>query len=343
MVIIFKKNHSSIQVDHVVEKVKAAGCEAHVIHGLYKVTINVIGDDSKLVPEDFLRYEGVESAFSVSKPFPLVAREFKAEDSVVQVHNILFAPDQFVVIAGPCAVESEEQTLRIAKAVKQAGANILRGGAFKPRTSTFSFQGLGLEGLRILSKARQETGLPVITELLDVRDLQAVCDYSDIIQIGTRNMSNFALLKEVGRTKKPVLLKRGMSATIDEWLMAAEYIYRGGNTQVMVCERGIRSFDSKYTRNVVDLSAIPVVKNLSHLPIVVDPSHATGRRDAIEPMTLASLAAGANAVMIDVHDDCENALCDGAQALDPKGFAEIMKKVRMLAKTMGKTIQGSPQ
>ncbi|OFZ54317.1 MAG: 3-deoxy-7-phosphoheptulonate synthase [Bdellovibrionales bacterium RIFOXYC1_FULL_54_43] len=341
MLIIFKKGYTEQQLNHAIERVRAAKCDPHVIHGIYKVTINVIGDDTQLDPEDFKKLEGVEDVISVSKPFPLVAREFKKEDTIVQVRNVTFGPDSFIVMAGPCAVESEEQTIRIAKAVQKAGANVLRGGAFKPRSSPYAFQGLGNEGLKILAAARKETGLPIITEALDIRDLDAICEFTDIIQIGTRNMSNFPLLKEIGKTRTPVMLKRGMSATIDEWLMAAEYILRGGNTNVMLCERGIRSFDSKYTRNVVDLSAIPVIKNLSHLPIVIDPSHGTGRKDAIEPMTLASLAAGANSVMIDVHDDAENALCDGAQALKPHDFEKIMACLHSLAPALGKTIPGA--
>lgn len=339
MLIIFEKDYTKAQLQHVIEKVKSAGCEPHVIQGHFKVTINVVGDDTHLDPEDFKKYEGVEDVVSVSKPFPLVAREARKEDTIVRVHNVTFGPDHFVMIAGPCAVESEEQTVRIARAVKKAGAHILRGGAFKPRTSPYAFQGCGVEGLKILDIARKETGLPVITELLDPRDLDDVCHYADIIQIGTRNMSNFALLKEVGKTRKPVMLKRGMSATIDEWLMAAEYICHGGNGQVILCERGIRSFDSKYTRNIVDMSAIPVVKHLSHLPITIDPSHGTGRREAIGPMALAALASGANSVMIDVHDDAENALCDGAQAITPPLFDGIMESMRKVAKALGKEMQ----
>ncbi|HAR43533.1 MAG TPA: 3-deoxy-7-phosphoheptulonate synthase [Bdellovibrionales bacterium] len=338
MLILFEKDYTKAQLEHVMEKVKATGCEPHLVHGLFKVTINIIGDDTRLDPEIFKSYEGVEDVIAVSKPFPLVGREFKPEDTVVRTHNVTFGPNHFVVIAGPCAVESEEQTLRIARAVKKAGAQILRGGAFKPRSSPYAFQGMGVEGLKILDIARKETGMPVITELLDVRDLDDICNYADIIQIGTRNMSNFSLLKEVGKTRKPVMLKRGMLATIDEWLMAAEYIYHEGNTQVILCERGIRSFDSKYTRNIVDLSAIPVIKHLSHLPISVDPSHATGRRDAVGPMTLAALAAGANSVMIDVHDDAESALCDGAQAITPHLFEGIMAGIRNLSKALGKEL-----
>lgn len=336
MLIIFKKDPKPKSVENLMARVRDAGCEPHLIRGLFKVTINIIGDDRKLDPGKFKSLPDVEEVIQVSKPFFLASREFKADPTVIEVGGVRFGGGTFVMMAGPCAVESTEQTMRIAQGVSEGGAHLLRGGAYKPRTSPYNFQGMGEEGLKILKQAREETGLPVITEALDPKSLELVYKYADIVQIGTRNMQNFALLKEAGKLDKPVLLKRGMSSTIDEWLMAAEYILAAGNMRVMLCERGIRSFDSRYTRNVVDLCAIPVVRSLSHLPIVVDPSHGTGRKDAILPMTLASVAAGADAVLMDVHDRPEEALCDGAQAIGPTEFKEIMGQVWNMAKTLGR-------
>lgn len=338
MLIVFKSDYTQEQLDHAIERVKGVGCEPHVLRGTYKCTINVLGDDTKLDPEDFKRLDGVEDVLYVFHPYRLVGREYQKQETEITVKGVTFGPKTFVVMAGPCAVESEEQAVRIARAVKKAGARVLRGGAYKPRSSPYAFQGMGKDGLKILKAAGAETGLPVITEALDPPSLEAVYEYGDIIQIGTRNMQNFSLLKEVGKLDKPVLLKRGMSSTIDEWLMAAEYIVAGGNAQVMLCERGIRSFDARYTRNVVDLGAVPVIRALSHLPVVIDPSHGTGRRDAIGPMTLASLAVGANSVLIDVHDKPEDALCDGAQALVPELFEGIMKTLRPMAQALGKSL-----
>lgn len=336
MLIVFKKDHTHPQLEKVRQEVIKSGCKPHVLSGLYKVTINVLGDDSKLRPEDFKKFEGVEDVIMVGRPFKLVGRDFHPKNTEINVKGVAIGSDRFVVIAGPCAVESEEQTLRIAKAVKKAGADILRGGAFKPRSSLYSFQGLALEGLKILKRVGEKVGLPIITEAVDQSSLALVNDYADIIQIGTRNMQNFQLLHAVGQLKKPVMIKRGMSATIDEWLQAAEYIMNGGNDKIILCERGIRSFDSQYTRNVVDFSAIPVVQKLSHLPVFVDPSHGTGRPDIVKPMTLASLAIGANGVMIDVHDAPEQALCDGAQAIHPYELSEIMNQLKKLARPPGR-------
>ncbi|MCM2323630.1 MAG: 3-deoxy-7-phosphoheptulonate synthase [Oligoflexia bacterium] len=339
MLIIFKAEHTEDEVEKVRERVLAAGCEAHIVRGLYRVTINVLGDDSKLDPEEFKSYNGVVDVIAVMNPYQLVSRDFHKDDTEIRVKDVVFGPGHFVIMAGPCAVESEEQTLRIARAVRKAGANVLRGGAYKPRSSPYNFQGMGDEGLKILKRASVETGMPIITEALDSRSLEQVYKYADIIQIGTRNMQNFSLLKEVGKLDKPVLLKRGMSATIDEWLMAAEYVMAGGNTKILLCERGIRSFDSRHTRNVVDLSAVPVVKALSHLPVVIDPSHGTGRRDSVSPMSLASVAVGASAVLIDVHDDAQRALCDGAQAITPVDFEQIVSGIRKVASALDKKIE----
>lgn len=338
MLIVLKPDISQKNLDELVKRIESIGCKAHILKGQFRSTINVLGDDVKVDPDDFKKLEGVMEVLTVMKPFRLVSREFKKEDTVIDVNGVKIGGNHFTIIGGPCAVESKEQAQRIAKAVKKSGAHIMRGGAYKPRSSPYSFQGMGVDGLKILQDISREVGLPIITEALDSQSLEAVYKYADIIQIGTRNMQNFSLLKEAGKLDKPVMLKRGMSATVDEWLMAAEYIMNGGNHNVMLCERGIRSFDDAYTRNVVDLGIIPAVRSLSHLPIVVDPSHGTGRRDAIAPMAYASLAVGAHAVMIDVHDDPSNAKCDGAQAISPAAFESIVQKSKQLAAPLEKKV-----
>lgn len=330
MLILMKAGHTPEQLEKVCDRIKAMGFVPHVIPGELNVAIGVTGNSGALDPIHFRPLAGVAEAIPVTRPYKLAGRQFSPKDSEVKVGDVVFGPGRFVVIAGPCAVESEDQTLRIARAVKAAGAHVLRGGAFKPRSSPYSFQGLGAEGLRILALARQETGLPVVTEALDPASLEAAAEVADIIQIGARNMQNFSLLGEAGRLRKPILLKRGMSATLTEWLMAAEYILDGGNPNVILCERGVRSFDP-YTRNLLDLSAVPAIRDLSHLPIVVDPSHATGRRSTIEPMAVAALAAGASSVMVEVHDRPEEALCDGPQALLPAEFERLIGKLRRVA------------
>lgn len=263
--------------------------------------------------------------------FKLASREYKKENTIIKVGNTQIGGDNFTIIAGPCAIESEEQLLDIAKKVKNSGAHILRGGAFKPRTSPYSFQGLGKEGLKLLKKASKETGLPTITEVMDTKDLKLVEEYADILQIGSRNMQNFVLLKEVGKSKKPVMLKRGFMSSIQEFLLAAEYILKEGNPNVILCERGIRTFET-LTRNTLDLSAIPIIKKMSHLPIIIDPSHATGRRDLINPMTKAAVVVGANGVMIEVHNNCEKALCDGNQSISPQEFSNLTNEIKPLIK-----------
>jgi 3-deoxy-7-phosphoheptulonate synthase len=273
VLIIMKSNHTAEELEHVKQRAEKYKCEPVVLKGTFKVTINLLGDDTKIDINMFKQIEGVEEVIQVSSPFRLASRQFKKEDTEITVRGVTYGPGRFVIMGGPCAVESEDQTLRIARAVKKAGANVLRGGAYKPRTSPYAFHGMGEDGLKILREASLETGLPVITEALDSQSLEMVYKYGDIIQIGTRNMQNFSLLREVGKLNKPVMIKRGMSSTIDEWLLAAEYVLAGGNSEVLLCERGIRTFDAKYTRNVIDLGAIPVVKFLSHLPVVVDPSH----------------------------------------------------------------------
>ncbi|MGE0173022.1 MAG: 3-deoxy-7-phosphoheptulonate synthase [Oligoflexales bacterium] len=280
----------------------------------------------------------LDCCFGTRKPYRLVSREYQKESSVIRVRGVEFGPGRFVVMAGPCAVESRDQTLRIARAVKEAGAHVLRGGAYKPRSSPYSFRGLGLEGLKILREASLETGLPLITEAIDLECLPSVCEYADIVQIGARNMQNFALLEAAGKLRKPVMIKRAFSATIDEWLAAAEYIMQGGNEQVLLCERGLRSYDPN-TRNLLDISAVPVVEELSHLPVVVDPSHSTGKRTLVAPVSKASLAAGARAILVDVHDRPDEALVDGAQALLPSELKDLVESLRKIASAMEVTLK----
>ena len=333
MLIIMKKDHAPEEEQAVVAKIHALGLKAHILPGQNCVAIGITGNEKRLSQDMFLSLPGVGEAIAVTKPYKLAGREFRQEPSEITVGPVTFGPGRFVVMAGPCAVESEEQTLRIAQKVKAIGAHVLRGGAYKPRSSPYSFHGLGVEGLKILAKAREATGLPVITEALDVAGLEHVARYADIIQIGTRNMQNFVLLQEAGRTKKPVMLKRGFSATIDEWLMAAEYILDQGNPNVLLCERGLRSYDP-HTRNLLDICAVPVAQRLSHLPVVIDPSHATGRKDLIIPVSRASLAIGANAIIVDVHDRPHEALVDGPQALLPEDLAAMMASLKAIAAAM---------
>jgi len=271
----------------------------------------------------------------VRKAYRLAARQGEEHNTVVRVNGVTIGGEELVVMAGPCAVESREQVLDIARTLKNMGANILRGGAFKPRTSPYAFQGLAEEGLRYMAEAREVTGMPIVTEVLDTRDLAMICEYTDILQIGSRNMQNFALLREVGLANKPVLLKRGLSATIEEWMMAAEYILAGGNHQVILCERGIRTFET-HTRNTLDISAIPAAKELSHLPVIVDPSHATGKWEMVNPLAKAAVAAGADGLLIEVHPNPEEALCDGAQSLTPKNFANLIEELRPVAQAVGR-------
>jgi 3-deoxy-7-phosphoheptulonate synthase len=331
MLIVMKPSHRAEQIAAVVEQIQRLGYRAHVIPGDHSVAVGVTGNTGPLDPQLFTGLDGVQEAIPVTKSYKLAGLQFHPMKSSIKVGGAVFGPGSCALIAGPCAVESEEQTLRIAHAVKAAGAEVLRGGAFKPRTSPYSFQGMGLEGLRILAKAREQTGLPVVTEAVDVGSLALVAEYADIIQIGARNMQNFTLLQEAGKLRKPVMLKRGMSATIDEWLQAAEYILHEGNDQVILCERGLRSFDPQ-TRNQLDLGAVAVLAQLSHLPVVVDTSHGTGRRPMVAPMARAAVAAGAAGIMVDVHDRPKEALCDGPQAISPGDFAELVPKLRAIAR-----------
>ena len=335
MLVVMDAGHTSKQLKGVVKRIEEMGFKAHVIPGANSTAVGVTGNAAPLEPSLFENLPGVKQAIPVSKPYKLSSRDFKHGDTVIKLKSgVAIGADTLVVVAGPCAVESEEQTLRIARQVKKAGAHILRGGAFKPRTSPYAFQGLGVEGLKILAAARRETGLPVCTEATDPESLEAVYEYADIIQIGARNMQNFSLLKEAGKLDKPVLLKRGMSATIDEWLMSAEYVMAEGNKQVILCERGIRTF-SNHTRNTLDLNAVPVIQKLSHLPIIVDPSHATGLRDKVVPLSRAAAAVGAHGLIIEVHDRPHEALCDGPQSLPPEQLKALISQLKAMGKVLG--------
>jgi len=337
MMIVMKDGATSEEVQGVVDRLHEVGAEAHLSKGEFKTVIGAIGDREVISQVPLLALPGVEKVIPIMKPFKLVSREFHPDDTVVDVGGARLDSGRFVVIAGPCAVEGEEQMLSSARAAREMGAHILRGGAFKPRTSPYSFQGLGEEGLRLLAKAGEMTGLPVVTEVVDVRHVAMVSSYVDMLQIGARNMQNFLLLREVGLQQKPVMLKRGLSSTIEEMLMAAEYIVRGGNSNVVLCERGIRTFETA-TRNTLDLSCVPLVKRLSHLPIIVDPSHATGQREIIADLARGALAVGADGVMVEMHPDPRSALCDGSQSLGFDEFAGMMEQLRSLAPALGRVV-----
>jgi 3-deoxy-7-phosphoheptulonate synthase len=335
MIIVLRPDSTKEQIDHILHRIRELGLKPHVSQGEVRTIIGVIGDENKLQAEPLSAIPGVEQVLAILKPFKLASREFQPADSVVTVGRVRVGGGGMAMIAGPCAVESAEVLDTIAGAVKAAGANILRGGAFKPRTSPYSFQGLGEDGLKILRQVGDKHGLPVVTEVMDPRQIGVVERYADMFQVGARNMQNFDLLKEVGQARKPVLLKRGMSATVKDMLMSAEYILAEGNNQVVLCERGVRSFEDS-TRNMLDMSAVPNVKGQSHLPIIVDPSHATGRPDLIPAMARAAIAAGADGVHVEVHSCPEKALSDGPQALLPKQYAALMGDLRRLADVMGK-------
>jgi 3-deoxy-7-phosphoheptulonate synthase len=337
MLVIMEKNVSEAAIQRVKERIVELGYEPHIIEGRERITISVLGNRGT---EDRIYLEslrGVLEVIPITKPYKLASRETHKENTIVHVGEVKFGDGNVVMIAGPCAVENEEQTIRIAIAVKERGAQMMRGGAFKPRTSPYSFQGLGEEGLVILAIAREKTGLPFVTEVLDTETVSIVAQYTDMLQIGTRNMQNFSLLKEVGKTGKPVLMKRGMSATLEETLMSAEYLMVNGSRNVVVCERGVRTF-SNHARNTLDISIIPAWKQVCHLPIIVDPSHSSGQHYSVIPHALAGLGAGADGIIVDVHDRPEEALCDGPQALHPDEFAELMKISKGVCHSMGKTI-----
>jgi 3-deoxy-7-phosphoheptulonate synthase len=337
MIIVLRPHSTPQQIDHVLERIQELGFRAHLSRGELRTIIGVIGDENKLQAEPLSALPGVEQVLPILKPFKLASREFHGEDSVVQVGPVRIGGGSMAMIAGPCAVEGAEILDGIAQEVKSAGANILRGGAFKPRTSPYSFQGLGEDGLKILREIGDKHGMPVVTEVMDPRQVDVVSRHADMFQVGARNMQNFDLLREVGQTRVPVLLKRGMSATVKDLLMSAEYILAEGNLAVVLCERGVRSFEDS-TRNMLDMSAVPNVKSQSHLPIIVDPSHATGRPDLIPSMARAAVAAGADGVHVEVHSCPEKALSDGPQALLPAQYADLMRDIRRLAEVIGKSI-----
>ncbi len=338
MLIVMEHGATAEEIRRVVTTIEDLGYAARPMPGAQRTAIGLVGNDGRVDASRLAALPAVREIIHVTQPYKQVSREWKAESTVVRLAGgITIGGDEVVVMAGPCSVESESQIIESARAVRAAGAAVLRGGAFKPRSSPYSFQGLGAEGLKLLAKARDETGLLVVTEALDPEGVDVVAEYADIIQIGARNMQNFSLLKRAGRTKKPVLLKRGIAATITELLLSAEYLLAEGNENVILCERGIRSFDTT-TRNVFDITAIPVVHSLSHLPIVADPSHATGRREKVTPMARAAVAAGADGIIIEVHPQPDRALSDGAQSLYPNQFADLMRQVRAIAEAIGRTV-----
>lgn len=329
MLVVMDKKATQAEIDFVVATIEERGYTARPIPGGERVSIGILNNKGHVDASPFLGLPGVKDAIHVTRPYKLVSREFKQQDTVITVGDVSVGNGNLVIIAGPCAVESESQALIIAEHVKRSGAQLFRGGAFKPRTSPYSFQGLGEEGLKILATVREKTGMPVVTEVMDLETFDLVEKYADVIQIGTRNMQNFSLLRRAGHANKPVLLKRGMAATIDEWLMAAEYILEGGNSQVILCERGVRTF-VHHSRNTLDLSAVSVVLKESHLPIIVDPSHAAGVRDQVVPLSRAAVAVGAQGLMVEVHNAPEKALSDGAQSLYPRQFERLCRQVQSI-------------
>jgi len=340
MLIVMNRKATQDQIDAVVAAIEAKGFTARPIPGGDRVSIGVLNNAGPVDPSFFLGLAGVKDAIPVTRPYKLVSREVKAEDTLVTVGEAVFGEAFPVIIAGPCAVESLDQALTIARRVRDAGARMFRGGAFKPRTSPYAFQGLGEQGLQILAKVRQETGLAVVTEAVDAASFDLVEHYADMVQIGARNMQNFSLLRRAGRSGRPIMLKRGLSATVEEWLMAAEYILNEGNSAVILCERGVRTF-AHHSRNTLDLSAVTVVRKESHLPVIVDPSHAAGRRDQVLPLARAAVAAGANGLMVEVHHEPDKALSDGAQSLYPDQFARLCRQVAAFARVMAEEQNGT--
>ena len=334
MIIILKPTANKDEISHIVGMIEKVGLRTNVSTGEQRTIIGVIGDKTKLAGYPLASIACVDSILEVSKPYKLASRDFHPENTIIDIKGVTIGGGNLGIVAGPCSIESEAQLMRIAKDVKDSGANMLRGGAFKPRTSPYAFQGMGEEGLKLLKKAGDEYGLPTVTEVMDTATVDLIVAYADVLQIGTRNSQNFALLKAVGRTNKPVVLKRGMSMTIDEWLMSAEYIMSEGNMNVILCERGIRTFE-RATRNTFDVLAVPVLKERTHLPVFVDPSHASGVWQYVTPMALAGLVAGADGIMIEVHYDPEKAVSDGEQSLKPKKFSILMDEVKKIAPVVG--------
>jgi len=342
VIIVMNGKTDDADVEKVIQKLQEMGHKVHISRGERRIILGVIGDVENLASVPFYAFNGVEEIIRILKPYKLASREFKDFDTVVKVKDITIGGKEVIVMAGPCVVENEKQIFETAQQVKAAGAKILRGGAFKPRTSPYSFQGLGEEGLKLLAQAGKEASLAVVTEVMSVNQIELVGKYTDIFQVGARNMQNFVLLKELGKTKKPILLKRGMSATIEELLLSAEYILSQGNYEVILCERGIRTFEN-YTRNTLDLSAVPSLKRLSHLPIIVDPSHATGRWRLVSPMAKAAIAVGADGLLIEVHPDPKSSLSDGAQTLRIDTFAQLMKELGPIVQAVGRELGTSAE
>jgi 3-deoxy-7-phosphoheptulonate synthase len=338
MVIVMERTAKEKDIQKVIERLTEWGYDIHRSTGTTRTVLGAVGTPRTTAdPRDLEVLEGVREVVRISEPYKLVGRTFKREDTIVRVGDVSIGGDEIVAMAGPCSVENREQIREIAARVREMGAPVLRGGAFKPRTSPYSFQGLGEEGLTLLREAADENGMLVVSEVMDTTQISLVSQYVDILQVGARNMQNFILLKALGTTDKPVLLKRGLSATIEEWLLSAEYIMLGGNHQVILCERGIRTFE-RYTRNTLDLSAIPIIEKLSHLPVVVDPSHGTGRREKVAPMARAAVAAGADGLLIEVHNCPDKALSDGAQSLYPEQFQRLMEEIRIIATALGRSV-----
>jgi 3-deoxy-7-phosphoheptulonate synthase len=336
MVVVMQERATEEQIQHVVARLVDMGFDVHRSTGALRTVIGAVGG-SKGDPGLLEILEGVKEVLRITEPYKLASRTFKPEDTTITIDDVRIGGDEVIIMAGPCSAETEAQVMATAAAVKRGGAKVLRGGAFKPRSSPYSFQGLGEDGLKLLRAGADAHGLELVSEVMDVTQIDLVGRYADIYQVGARNMQNFSLLRELGRVRKPVLLKRGISATIEEWLLSAEYVLAGGNMAVMLCERGIRTFES-YTRNTLDISAIPVVKKLSHLPVIVDPSHGTGKRDKVAPMARAAVAAGADGLLIEVHNDPDNALSDGAQSMLPSQFDRLMAELRIIAPAIGRSI-----
>lgn len=337
MLIIMKPNASPQQIENVIAKIKEEGLAAHLSQGIETTLIGAIGETHDIPMDVFEVLDGVDMVKRITQPFKLASRQFHPENSVFPIDGFSVGGNEIAIIAGPCSVESRSQILETAQAVREAGANALRGGVFKPRTSPYSFQGLGEEGLEYLAEAREQTGMPIVVEIMSQTQLDLMVKYVDVLQVGARNMQNFNLLRSIGETRKSVLLKRGLSATIEELLMSAEYILAGGNKQVMLCERGIRTFETA-TRNTTDINAIPVLKNLTHLPVILDPSHATGHAGYVSAIARAAIAAGADGLIIEVHPDPAHAVSDGKQSLKPEKFAEMVKQVKAIAEVMGRKV-----
>jgi len=340
MIVVMENGANQEKLEKVLEFLKGRGFSLHISQGVERTIIGVLGDKTQKENLALEALDGVEKVIPIISPYKLASREFRNTDTVIKIGDVTIGGQELQVMAGPCAVESREQLLETAQIIKNGGAKIMRGGAYKPRTSPYAFQGLEEKGLEYLAEAREKTGLLVVSEVMDTRSVEIVANYVDIIQVGARNMQNFPLLKEVGKSSKPVMLKRGISATIEEWIMAAEYILAAGNHQVILCERGIRTFET-YTRNTLDLSVVPVIKHLTHLPIIVDPSHATGKWRLVNPMAKAAIAAGADGLIIEVHPDPKEALCDGPQSLMPEKYFQLMGELEQVANVMGRNLQGT--